>query len=197
MGQGLITRERIYQAALKIFALHGFEGARMDKIATEVGINKASLYFHFKSKEEIFRELFQSITLKYRDKMKMIVTKYKDMPCKEHLKAIYHDYLEYNLDNDEMDFWNRLYYLPPSNLREEIFSTTSESKNEFVANLAEIMEEGIKQKELRPMDPNHMANTFYYVLTCIDLSSSLMSKKQALQDMDNCFEVLWNGIKGI
>lgn len=197
MGQGLITRERIYQAALKIFVLHGFEGARMDKIAAEVGINKASLYFHFKSKEEIFHELFQNITQKYRDKMKRIVSDYKDLPFKERLKAIYNDYLEYNLDNDEMDFWNRLYYLPPMNLKEEIISTTSESKKEFVSDLANIIEEGIKQKELRPMDPNHMANTFYYILTCIDLSSGLMNKKQALEDMDNSFEVLWNGIKGI
>ncbi len=195
MGQGSITRERIFQAALRIFALHGYEGARMDKIATEVGINKASLYFHFKSKEELFRELFQDIIQKYRDKMRTIVTDFKDMPCKDRLKAIYSEYLEYNLDNAEMDFWNRIYYLPPSNLREEIISITSESKKEFVAALAYIMEEGIRKKELQPMNPSHMANTFYYILTCIDLSSGLMNKEEALLDMDNCFDVLWNGIK--
>jgi AcrR family transcriptional regulator len=197
MGQGSITKERIFQVALKIFTINGFEGARMDKIATEVGINKASLYFHFKSKEEIFRELFYDIVQKYRDKMKAIVMGYKDMSCKDRLKAIYNEYLEYNLDNAEMDFWNRVYYLPPSNLREDIISITSESKKEFVADLANIMEEGIKHKELQPMNPSHMANTFYYILTCIDLSSGLMSKEQALQDMDQCFEVLWNGIKGM
>jgi AcrR family transcriptional regulator len=197
MGQGTITRERIFQAALKIFAIHGFEGARMDKIAAEVGINKASLYFHFKSKEEIFRELFYDIIQKYTDKMNAIVGGYKDLPCKERLKAIYKEYLEYNLDNLEMDFWNRIYYLPPSNLREEIIAITSESKNEFVAALADIMEDGIRKKELRPMNPSHMANTFYYILTCIDLSSGLMDMEQALLDMDNSFEVLWNGIKGM
>ncbi len=197
MGQGLITRERIFQAALKTFAQHGFEGARMDKIAAEVGINKASLYFHFKSKEEIFRELFQDIIQKYRNKMKMIVTSSKDMPCKDRLKAIYNDYLEYNLDNAEMDFWNRVYYLPPSNLREEIISITSETKKEFVTDLTYLMEEGIQQKELRPINACHMANTFYYILTCIDLSSGLMNKEQAMKDMNHCFEVLWTGIKGM
>lgn len=197
LGQGSITRERIFQAALKIFTINGFEGARMDKIATEVGINKASLYFHFKSKEEIFKELFYDIVQKYRDKMKTILMCYKDMSCNERLKAIYNDYLEYNLDNVEMDFWNRVYYLPPSNLREDIILITSESKKEFVADLTNIMEEGIKHRELQPMNPSHMANTFYYILTCIDLSSGLMSKEQALLDMDNSFEVLWKGIKGI
>ncbi|NLK65708.1 MAG: TetR/AcrR family transcriptional regulator [Tissierellia bacterium] len=197
MGQGALTKERIFEAALKAFALHGYEGARMDKIAAEVNINKATLYFHFKSKEDIFRELFQNIVQKYRDKMKAIVTGCKDMPCKECLKTIYREYLEYNLNNAEMDFWNRIYYLPPVDLREEIISITSESKKEFVANLTCIMEEGIKQKELRSMNPSHMAYTFYNILTCIDLSSGLMSKEQALQEMDCCFEVLWNGIKGM
>ncbi len=197
MGQGVITRERIFQAALKIFAIQGFEGARMDRIAAEVGINKASLYFHFKSKEEIFRELFYDIIQKYRDKMKMIVTNHKDLPCKERLQAVYYEYLEYNLDNPEMDFWNRIYYLPPSNLREEIMAATSESKKGFVADLSCIMEEGMKQKELKPMNPSHIANTFYYILTCIDLSSGIMNKEQAILDMNNSFEVLWNGIKGM
>jgi hypothetical protein len=121
----------------------------------------------------------------------------KDMPCKERLIAIYNEYLEYNLNNAEMDFWNRVYYLPPSFLREEIISITSECKKEFVADLTDIMEEGIKRKELQPMNPSHMANTFYYILTCIDLSSGLMNKDQALLDMDNSFEVLWKGIKGM
>ena len=197
MGQGSITKERIFQAALNIFAQQGYEGARMDKIAAEVGINKASLYFHFKSKEEIFRELFQDIISKYRAKMKLIVTHSEPMTSKERLIAIYKEYLEYNWDNAEMDFWNRVYYLPPSMLREEIISSTSETKNEFIADLTKIMEDGIKQKELQLMDAHHMAITFYYVLTCIDLSAGMMNKEQALSDMDHCFEILWSGIKGI
>lgn len=197
MGQGALTKERIFQAALKAFALHGYEGARMDKIAAEVDINKATLYFHFKSKEDIFRELINDIVHKYRDMMRKIISESKDMSCKERLKTIYREYLEYNLDNDEMIFWNRIYYLPPANLRDEIIAITSESKKEFLVNLTNIMDEGIKLNELRPMNPNHMALTFYNILTCIDLSSELMSKEQAFIEMDNCFEVLWNGIKGI
>ena len=64
MGQGADTKERIMQAALEEFSLHGFEGARMEKIASKVGINKASLYFYFKSKEQLFRELFDIIVKK-------------------------------------------------------------------------------------------------------------------------------------
>lgn len=196
MRQGSITKERIFQVALKIFAEHGYEGARIDRIASEVGINKASLYFHFKSKEELFKELFHNIINKYQEKMKAIVTDHKELATKDRLKAIYTEYLEYNWSNPEMEFWNRVYYLPPSSLKDEIFAITLDTKKEFVADLAKIMEEGIARKELRQLDPYHMANTFYYVLTCIDLSADILKKEDSLHDMENCFEVLWAGIKG-
>lgn len=197
MGQGSVTKDRIFQAALKLFAQHGFEGARMEKIAAEVGINKASLYFHFKSKEEIFQELFHNIITKYRTKMKQIVTEAKDMPTKERLIAVYQNYLEFNLNNPEMEFWNRVYYLPPSIVSEEVIQSTSQTKKDFILDLTQIMEDGIRNKELRQSNPQHMATTFYYLLTCIDLSSDLMSKEEAFKEMEHCFNILWSGIKGM
>jgi|GEM_PF-527863 len=196
LGQGNITKERILQEALHIFAQQGYEGARMDKIASEVGITKASLYFHFKSKEEIFLELFQTIVQKYAVKMKSIVENDINLSIMEHLKAIYREYLEYNWDNAEMDFWNRIYYVAPSGLREEIIFQTSESKNVFLRDLTQLMEEGITRGELRPINASYMATTFYYVLTCIDLSSGLMTQEQALEDMEHCFEIMCIGMKG-
>jgi AcrR family transcriptional regulator len=197
MRQGSTTKECIFQAALKLFAQHGFEGARMEKIAAEVGINKASLYFHFKSKEEIFRELFDNIIAKYRTKIKQFLAVAKDIPIKEQLTAIYQNYLEYNINNPEMEFWNRIYYLSPSIISEEVIQSTLGTKKDFISGLTQIMEEGIKSKDLRSSNPQHMATTFYYLLTCIDLSSDLMSREEAFNEMEHCFSVLWLGIKGI
>ena len=197
MGQGAVTKERILQVALKLFAQNGFEGTRMEKIAAEVGINKASLYFHFKSKEEIFLELFHNIINNYRSKMKQIVANTKGLSTKERFIAIYQNYLEYNLNNPEMEFWNRVYYLPPSMVSQEVIQTTLETKDEFISSLSQIMEDGIRSKELRASNPQHMAMTFYYLITCIDLSSDLMSKEEAYKEMEHCFEVLWSGIKGM
>ncbi|MGZ7095989.1 MAG: TetR/AcrR family transcriptional regulator, partial [Methanobacterium sp.] len=41
------TKERIFDAAIKLFAQYGFEGTSMREIAEEVGIKKASMYSHF------------------------------------------------------------------------------------------------------------------------------------------------------
>lgn len=49
------TKKGIFEAAIKIFSKNGYKGATMDEIALEAGVAKGTLYYHFKSKEEIFR----------------------------------------------------------------------------------------------------------------------------------------------
>jgi AcrR family transcriptional regulator len=47
------TRERIKQVALEMFTEHGYEQTSLREIAERLGVTKAALYYHFKSKEEI------------------------------------------------------------------------------------------------------------------------------------------------
>lgn len=169
----------------------------MEKIASAVGINKASLYFHFKNKEEIFRVLFKMIIEKHESALNQMFEKSKELPSKQRLSSIYKDYLEYNWNNIEMDFWNIVYYYPPEMMRDEIIKATLDSSNTFIDALTEIMEEGIKNKELNTLNAKNMAMSYYYLITCITISTDLMSKEEGINNMEACFEVFWNGIKGI
>jgi AcrR family transcriptional regulator len=51
------TGGRILRAALRLFSEHGFGGTSVRQIAAEVGINPATLYAHYPSKERILAEL--------------------------------------------------------------------------------------------------------------------------------------------
>lgn len=53
-------RERIVGAAMRHFAENGFQGARVDDIAGELGIAKGSIFQHFGSKSGLFFEVFKS-----------------------------------------------------------------------------------------------------------------------------------------
>ncbi len=48
------TREKILEAARLEFAELGLAGARVDRIAEHAGVNKAMIYYHFKSKDELY-----------------------------------------------------------------------------------------------------------------------------------------------
>lgn len=55
------TEEKILEAAKNIFVTKGMEGARMQEIADEAGINKALLHYYFRSKERLFEAIFAEI----------------------------------------------------------------------------------------------------------------------------------------
>lgn len=52
------TEQKILDAAKKIFEVAGYAGARMQQIADEAGISKASLHYYFRSKENLFERIF-------------------------------------------------------------------------------------------------------------------------------------------
>lgn len=54
----MTTEENILNAARKVFIRKGFEGARMQEIANEAGINKALLHYYFRTKERLFEQIF-------------------------------------------------------------------------------------------------------------------------------------------
>jgi AcrR family transcriptional regulator len=51
------TSGRILHAALRLFSEYGFHGSSIRQVAAEVGINPATLYAHYPSKEHILAEL--------------------------------------------------------------------------------------------------------------------------------------------
>lgn len=52
-------RERILDAAIKVFARSGYHGSRISDIAREAGIAYGLVYHYFKNKEEILGSIFE------------------------------------------------------------------------------------------------------------------------------------------
>lgn len=68
------TKDSIIYQALTLFSDKGYEGVSMRDIAGAVGIKAASLYNHFKSKEDIFDSIIEEMSKRYEEAiMKMQV----------------------------------------------------------------------------------------------------------------------------
>src|SRR5205809_3897614 len=59
------TEQRILTAAKKIFLAKGLDGARMQDIADEAGINKAMLHYYFRSKDKLFETIFEEVAIHF------------------------------------------------------------------------------------------------------------------------------------
>lgn len=55
------TRARIQQVALELFAEQGYDKTSLREIAERLGVTKAALYYHFRTKEDIIRSLFDDL----------------------------------------------------------------------------------------------------------------------------------------
>ncbi len=54
-----MRQERILTGALEVFKSKGFDGATMDEIAQKSDFGKATLYYYFHSKEEVFAAILE------------------------------------------------------------------------------------------------------------------------------------------
>jgi AcrR family transcriptional regulator len=64
------TKEKIKQAAYQCVARFGFEKTTLDDIAKEVNLNKASLYYYYKNKEDIFLDITTDATRRFVETLK-------------------------------------------------------------------------------------------------------------------------------
>jgi AcrR family transcriptional regulator len=70
------TRERIQSIALELFAEQGYEKTSLREVAERLGVTKAALYYHFRSKEDIVR----SFTEDYRAELDAVIAWGADQP---------------------------------------------------------------------------------------------------------------------
>jgi AcrR family transcriptional regulator len=61
----------IIQAALELFAEHGFEATRMEDVARHAGVAKGTLFVYFPTKHELFRAVARTITAANVDRLQL------------------------------------------------------------------------------------------------------------------------------
>jgi len=57
----VVSRDRVFAAAAAEFATRGYAGANVDRIARAARLNKAMIYYHFKSKAALYREILRDM----------------------------------------------------------------------------------------------------------------------------------------
>lgn len=94
------TEQRIFSAASEVFEEKGYTGARMQEIADRAGINKALLHYYFRTKEQLFRAVFQVLLKKMFEKIFSIFT--QEIPFKEKLRLFLDEHIEFLVKNPKL-----------------------------------------------------------------------------------------------
>jgi len=146
--------EQIIEAALKVFAEHGVEKARMEDVGAVAGLSKATLYLYFKTKDAlvgaIMKRLFVSMLHSFR------IPDTSEGTIREQLRQFGAQLVnELHRMRPLMPLLYEFYAmgLRKSTAREVL----GEFVTEFIAILAPVIEQGVASGELGAVDAEKVA----------------------------------------
>ncbi|HSG43869.1 MAG TPA: TetR/AcrR family transcriptional regulator [Anaerolineales bacterium] len=95
-----MTRQDILEAAALVFRQKGFHGASMNDIADAVNLQKASLYHHVSSKQEILLELLDQALELLLTRISKITE--SNEPADQKLRLMIREYLQILVENIDL-----------------------------------------------------------------------------------------------
>jgi AcrR family transcriptional regulator len=95
-----MTRDEIVETAAQVFRQKGYHGASMDDIAKVVKLRKASLYHHFKSKQEILLEILDRALQLLLEKISAITS--QNISADKKLRLMIRQYLQILAENVDL-----------------------------------------------------------------------------------------------
>ncbi len=151
------SREKIIEAAIKVFAKKGKFGTTMEEICKMAGYNKAMAYYHFKSKDNLYLEVLKIIISNSTSGINEVVKakSRQDVDHYQYIKDIL--YATFNIFSQNQEHTKILLEAMGSGILEEpdvinIIEQATDSSNR--ANLIETIQDGINKKIFRSIDPN-------------------------------------------
>jgi AcrR family transcriptional regulator len=158
--------EGILSAAKRVFSRKGYEATTVEDIALEAGFGKASLYFYFKRKEEVFLSLIKEGLEGQRKLLKEIMN--SQLSNGERLEAVVSKMFEYVGENRE---FMRIVHsesqkLYATTLR-EVRSYIMKEHRKTMEGIASIVQEGIKSGEFRKVEPILAAASFMGIVRSV------------------------------
>lgn len=123
------TIDRIKHAAYILFAENGYAGTSMRDIANKVGIKAASIYSHYKSKEDLFIDLFKDCISEY-NKGVSLNDDHIDIPLEEKMLELLRVQVLFLEENPHLlKFLARNIFFPPVELKDKLQSIIEDNLN--------------------------------------------------------------------
>mgnify|MGYP000218152963 CR=1 FL=1 len=129
-----ITGPRIREAALRLFAQHGYAAVSMRQIAKEVGVQAGALYLYTPDKQSLLFELM-------REHLEHLLTHWQvpDGPPDTQLEAFCRHHIRYHLDRPELVF---IAYMELRNLEPDNFAVIEGLRRHYEDRLQDILRRG-------------------------------------------------------
>ena len=183
-------KDVIVRKAATLFREKGYKAASMRDLAEAVGVEAASLYNHIKSKSELLHELVFSVANKFVLKMDEIesenISSLEKMEklLRFHITEMIHNYEEVYVSDRE---WKHL--------SDPYLSNYQNQRRVYRKRIAAIIEEGIRNKEIKTIDAATVVLIFLHAVSGIESWHRSTKKITATELEQNMVTILIDGLK--
>lgn len=136
-----MNREDILDAAAQVFRQKGFHGASMSDIAGVVNLQKASLYHHVSSKQEILLALLDRALGMLTDHIAGVAS--QSIPVDQKLRQMIHAYLSALADNSDL---SAVLLFEHRSLDKKSHARHVPQRDKFEALWRDVINEGVRSK---------------------------------------------------
>ena len=176
------TKQKLMDSAFRLFADKGTEFS-LTEVASEVGIQKASIYAHFSSKEDLLYAVINREINQYFLEI--------NAHCDD-LKSMFVMILDYyDKSLTKLYFWKRLLLFPPKAFAETLIAKIHCLSEERFQMVKDIIQANMDKGIIRCQDPESVAIS-YTAMTHGLLSSILIYQPE---DVTVHFEEIWENFR--
>jgi AcrR family transcriptional regulator len=190
--------EEIVEATRALFDDRGVQDAPMEEIARAVGINKALIYRHFSSKEELF---ILTVTLYLAELTERMNRVDPALPPVDRLRVAYGRFADYCVEHPAfLDCAMSLMRRPARDLRERVSDSVwfrlGQAMAASLGPLAEILRDGAARGDFAVEDPEFAANQLYtQALGTMHLARMGVGVRQVAPGVPGVFKVSAEDVK--
>jgi AcrR family transcriptional regulator len=186
----ITTRQNIRLTAQKLFRERGYAAVGMRELAKEVGIEAPSIYNHYKSKDDLLREICFDIADQFFKAFEEVDVNEKSATKK--MRAAIKGHISVIAKNIEASsvFFHEWMFLEEPNL-----AKFKKMRQEYELKFRDIIDKGIKKGDFKPMNIKLVTFTIFSALNATyDLyrSSEKLSQDEIAEDIAN---LLLKGLK--
>ena len=150
-------RQRILQAAVKIFARKGYHGARVSEIARRADVADGTIYLYFRNKEDILVSLFDEVMSEHLEKGRKELATLEGAAAK--LLSVAECHLRLLGSNRDLAIVFQVELRQSIKFLERFTATWL---HEYFSLVADVMEEGQEEGTLRPDLNRKLATKLFY-----------------------------------
>ncbi|AIC96231.1 TetR/AcrR family transcriptional regulator [Shouchella lehensis] len=188
------TKARIMNVARHSFSKHGYEGTTLAQIAKEVGIQKPSMYNHFKSKAELYLLLCERITNQLVDTIATTAAQYETSESKTRLYHVLKNSCDFIMYEQEGAMYKRFMLFPPADLKQDVLSIVLKGDEAIHRTLHELFQQGQKEKRFKPIPEQMFRSAYFCLLDGLFTESFIYEDDDFQRRFKEAWTIFWYGI---